>query len=232
MKKLSLILTITMVLSGSSAVAATKSATPTPTSKATAKATTKASIGPTAKSTTTPKSTAKPVATGKATASPTAASTASTQPTIKPKPKRKPRKKISVSPSPKPIWPPKGFTPSNGIYAKVPTSKELVGVISAKGNLATQVAACKKFVCGAVQVAAEQGCLWWEVDSKVYTENKELIGNLNTINKGSTSREYKTILLISPEPLESMEYIDSIEVVCHQEARPEGLQSVTFTKVG
>jgi len=232
MKKLSLILTITMVLSGSSAVAATKSATPTPTSKATAKATTKASIGPTAKSTTTPKSTAKPVATGKATASPTAASTASTQPTIKPKPKRKPRKKISVSPSPKPIWPPKGFTPSNGIYAKVPTSKELVGVISAKGNLATQVAACKKFVCGAVQVAAEQGCLWWEVDSKVYTENKELIGNLNTINKGSTSREYKTILLISPEPLESMEYIDSIEVVCHQEARPDGLQSVTFTKVG
>jgi hypothetical protein len=232
MKKLSLILTITMVLSGSSAVAATKSATPTPTSKATAKATTKASIGPTAKSTTTPKSTAKPVATGKATASPTAASTASTQPTIKPKPKRKPRKKISVSPSPKPIWPPKGFTPSNGIYAKVPTSKELVGVISAKGNLATQVAACKKFVCGAVQVAAEQGCLWWEVDSKVYTENKELIGNLNTINKGSTSREYKTILLISPEPLESMEYIDSIEVVCHQEARPEGLQPVTFTKVG
>jgi hypothetical protein len=125
-----------------------------------------------------------------------------------------------------------GFTPSNGIYAKVPTSKELVGVISAKGNLATQVAACKKFVCGAVQVAAEQGCLWWEVDSKVYTENKELIGNLNTMNKGSTSREYKTILLISPEPLESMEYIDSIEVVCHQEARPEGLQSVTFTKVG
>ena len=83
-----------------------------------------------------------------------------------------------------------------------------------------------------MQVAAEQGCLWWEVDSKVYTENKELIGNLNTINKGSTSREYKTILLISPEPLESMEYIDSIEVVCHQEARPEGLQSVTFTKVG
>jgi len=236
MKKLSLILTIAMMLSGSSAVAATKSATPTPTSKATAKATTKASIGPTAKSTTTTKSTAKPVATGKATASPTAsptaASTASTQPTIKPQPKRKPRKKISVSPSPKPVWPPKGFTPSNGIYAKVPTSKELVGVISAKGNLATQVAACKKFVCGAVQVAAEQGCLWWEVDSKVYTENKELIGNLNTINKGSTSREYKTILLISPEPLESMEYIDSIEVVCHQEARPEGLQSVTFTKVG
>jgi hypothetical protein len=114
----------------------------------------------------------------------------------------------------------------------VPTSKELVGVISAKGNLATQVAACKKFVCGAVQVAAEQGCLWWETDSKVYAQSKELIGNLQTVSSGTSSRELKTILLISPEPLETLEFIDSIEVVCHQETRPPGLQSVTFTKVG
>jgi len=238
MKKLSLILAIAMALSGGSAVAATKKATPAPTTvkattKATAKPTTKptskVSVKPTAKATTTGKATTKP------TAKPTATSSDTTKPTVKPKPKpkpRKPRKKISVSPSPKPIWPPRGFTPSNGIYAKVPTSKELVGVISAKGNLATQVAACKKFVCGAVQVAAEQGCLWWEVDSKVYAQNKELLGNLNTVTNGSTSREYKTILLISPEPLESLEYIDSIEVVCHQEVRPEGVQSVTYTKVG
>jgi len=212
-----------MALSGSSAVAATKKATPAPTAKTTVKATAK----PTAKATSTGKAAATP------TAKPTAASSVTTKPTVKPKPKpRKPRMKISVSPSPKPIWPPIGFTPSNGIYAKVPTSKELVGVISAKGNLATQVAACKKFVCGAVQVAAEQGCLWWEVDSKVYAQKKELFGNLNTVTSGSTSREYKTILLISPEPLESLEYIDSIEVVCHQEVRPEGVQSVTYTKVG
>lgn len=212
-----------MALSGSSAVAATNKATPAPTAKTTVKATAK----PTAKATSTSKATATP------TVKPTATSSVTTKPTVKPKPKpRKPRMKISVSPSPKPIWPPIGFTPSNGIYAKVPTSKELVGVISAKGNLATQVAACKKFVCGAVQVAAEQGCLWWEVDSKVYAQNKELLGNLNTVTSGSTSREYKTILLISPEPLESLEYIDSIEVVCHQEVRPEGVQSVTYTKVG
>jgi len=212
-----------MALSGNSAVAATKKATPAPTAKTTVKATAK----PTAKATNTGKAAAIP------TVKPTATSSVTTKPTVKPKPKpRKPRMKISVSPSPKPIWPPIGFTPSNGIYAKVPTSKELVGVISAKGNLATQVAACKKFVCGAVQVAAEQGCLWWEVDSKVYAQNKELLGNLNTVTNGSTSREYKTILLISSEPLESLEYIDSIEVVCHQEVRPEGVQSVTYTKVG
>lgn len=107
-----------------------------------------------------------------------------------------------------------------------------MGVISAKGNLATQVAACAKFICGAVQVAAEQGCLWWEVDSKVYTPDKQLLGNLKTVTNGSTARELKTILLISPEPLATLEFVDSIDITCHQDARPEGLSSVTYTKVG
>lgn len=214
LKKLSLFLAFALAFSGSSAVAATKKPSATPTVKATAKATAKASSKPSTS----------------ASSKPTTKVSVKAKP--KPKPKPKPRKKISVSPSPKPTWPPVGFKIDNGIYAKVPTSKELVGVISAKGNLATQVAACKKFVCGAVQVAAEQGCLWWEIDSNVYAQSKELIGNLQTVSNGTSSRELKTILLISPEPLETLEYIDSIEVVCHQETRPPGLQSVTFTRVG
>jgi hypothetical protein len=224
-----------MAVSGSSAVAATKKPTPKPTVKVTAKATAKATTKATAKPTS--KATSKPTAktTSKAAAKPTASSTSTstTKPTVKPKPrpKPKPRKKIKVSPSPKPKWPPVGFEYETGIYAKVPTSKELVGVISAKGNLASQVAACSKFICGAVQVASEQGCLWWEVNSKVYAQNKDLIGNLRTIAGQGLAREVKTILLISPEPLESAEYVSSIEVVCHQEAKPENTQSVTFTKV-
>ena len=214
LKKLSLFLAFALAFSGSSAVAATKKPSATPTVKATAKVTAKASSKPSTS----------------ASSKPTTKVSIKAKP--KPKPKPKPRKKISVSPSPKPTWPPVGFKIDNGIYAKVPNSKELVGVISAKGNLATQVAACKKFVCGAVQVAAEQGCLWWEIDSKVYAQSKELIGNLQTVSNGTSSRELKTILLISPEPLETLEYIDSIEVVCHQETRPPGLQSVNFTRVG
>jgi hypothetical protein len=227
LRKLSIFLALTLVMSGSSAVAATKKPTPTPTAKVTSKATAK----PTAKATVKP--TAKPTTTSKTTAKPTTTSTSTAKPTVKPKPKPKPkpRKKIKVSPSPKPKWPPVGFEYETGIYAKVPTSKELVGVISAKGNLASQVAACSKFICGAVQVAAEPGCVWWEVNSKVYGQNKELIGNLRTIAGQSLAREIKTILLISPEPLESLEYVSSIEVVCHQEAKPENTQTVTFTKV-
>ena len=235
LKKGALFLVFALAISGGSAEAATKKPTPLPTVKATAKVTISATAKATVKSTAkaTAKATAKTTATTKSTAKPT--STTSAQPTVKPKPrpKPKPRKKISVSPSPKAAWPPAGFAPpESGIYAKVPNSKELVGVISAKGNLATQVAACAKFVCGAVQVAAEQGCLWWEVESKVYAQNKELLGTLKTITNGSTSREIKTILLITPEALESLEYVDNIDVICHQEVRPEGLQAITYTKVG
>jgi hypothetical protein len=229
LRKLSLFLVIALAISGSSAFAATKKPTPTAktTVKATAKPTANASVKPTAKSSVKPtvKSTAKPTATG--------TSVTTSKPTVKPKPKPKPkpRKKVKVSPSPKPLWPPVDFEYASGIYAKIPTSKELVGVISAKGNLASQVAACSTFICGAVQVAAETGCVWWEVNSKVYAQNKDLIGTLRTITGASLAREVKTILLISPEPIATSEYVSSIEVVCHQEAKPEGTQTVTFTKV-
>ena len=245
LRKLSLFLALTLVMSGSSASAATKKPTPTPTvkttvkatakptAKSTAKPTAKTTVKPTAKSSVKPstkssvnpstKSTAKPATTAKSTAKPTVKP--------KPKPKPKPRKKVKVSPSPKPLWPPVDFEYASGIYAKIPTSKELVGVISAKGNLASQVAACSTFICGAVQVAAEEGCVWWEVNSKVYAQNKDLIGTLRTITGASLAREVKTILLISPEPIATSEYVSSIEVVCHQEAKPEGTQTVTFTKV-
>lgn len=244
LSNLAILLALVLTVSGSSAIAATKKPTPTPTTKVTAKATAKASAKPTVKTSTKPtvKATAKPTTkpTAKSTAKPTASSTSTSTvaPTAKasvkpkPKPKPKPRKKVKVTPSPKPKWPPVGFEYESGIYAKIPTSKELVGVISAKGNLASQVAACRTFICGAVQVASEQGCVWWEVNSKVYAQNRDLIGNLRTISGASVARELKTILLISPEPLSSLEYVSSIEVVCHQEAKPEGTQTVTFTKVG
>ena len=239
LRKLSIFLALTLVMSGSSAFAATKKPTPTPTAKttvkATAKPTAKTTVKPTAKSTAKPTAKASVKPTVKSTAKPTATGTSVTtsKPTVKPKPKPKPkpRKKVKVSPSPKPLWPPVDFEYASGIYAKIPTSKELVGVISAKGNLASQVAACSTFICGAVQVAAEEGCVWWEVNSKVYAQNKDLIGTLRTITGASLAREVKTILLISPEPIATSEYVSSIEVVCHQEAKPEGTQTVTFTKV-
>jgi hypothetical protein len=229
-KKLALLISVALIASSSSALAATSKPTPTPTVKSTAKATAKPTAKATAKPTVKPtaKATAKPTAKPTVSASPTATTTAKA--TVKPKPKPKPKKTARKTPSPKPKWPPAGFAIESGVYAKVPSSKELIGILSARNVLASQVEACTKFVCGAVLVASEPGCRWWEVNSRVYGQDKSVIGSLQTISGASKPKEIKTILLISPEPLESLEYITGIEVVCHQEEKPSGYPSVTFTK--
>ena len=63
----------------------------------------------------------------------------------------------------------------------MPTSKELIGILSARTTLASQVEACTKFVCGAVLVASEPGCRWWAVNSRVFAPDKTVIGSLQTI---------------------------------------------------
>ena len=235
LKKSALVLALCLAFSATSADAATKKPTPTPTAKASVKASPKATVKPKPTAKPTSKATSKP--TVKATAPTTAKPTASAQPTVsakpkpKPNPKPKPRKKIRLTPSPKPKWPPVDFEYDSGIYAKVPTSKELVSVISAKTNLASQVKACSEFVCGAVQVAAETGCVWWEVNSQVLSKEGVILGDLRTISTPSAVKEIKTILLISPEPIETLEYISNIEVICHQDPRPEGASAATYTKV-
>ena len=231
MTRLALFVSVALIASSSSALAETKKPTPTPTVKSTAKATVKPTVKATAKPTAKPtaKATAKPTAKPTVSASPTATTTAKA--TVKPKPKPKPKKTARKTPSPKPKWPPAGFAIESGVYAKVPSSKELIGILSARNVLASQVEACTQFVCGAVLVASEPGCRWWEVNSRVYGQDKSVIGSLQTISGASKPKEIKTILLISPEPLESLEYITGIEVVCHQEEKPSGYPSVTFTKV-
>ena len=231
MKRLALFVSVALIASSSSALAETKKPTPTPTVKSTAKATAKPTVKPTAKPTVKPtvKPTAKATAKPTISASPTATTTAKA--TVKPKPKPKPKKTARKTPSPPPKWPPAGFASESGVYAKVPSKEELVGILSPENSrLAPKVMDCLKFVCGAVLVASEPGCRWWEVNSRVYGQDKSVIGSLQTISGESKPKEIKTILLISPEPLESLEYITGIEVVCHQEEKPSGYPSVTFTK--
>ena len=144
---------------------------------------------------------------------------------------KKPNPKSKIAPSPSPKWPPRGFTFDTGVYARVPSSKQLVSLISAKRFLASQVKSCRKFVCSAVQVAAEPGCQWWEVNSSVYSKEKVLLGKLRTLAGGTEPFEIKTILLVSPEPIETLEFITDIEVVCNQEPRPTGLKNSTYTEI-
>lgn len=191
-------LSLCLVLLGSSAHAATP--TPKPSSKPSPSK--KATVEPTGKSTVKPDSTKKPVK-KKATKKPT-------------KKKKKVKKTATPIPSPSPIWPPVRFTSNKGIYAKIPTGKELVGLISAKRRLAADVVKCSTNACGAVIVAADYSCKWWEIKSTVSGNDpndpskKILLGTLRTTYGLLNANTYANILLISDEPLFMPETLDPI----------------------
>ena len=119
-----------------------------------------------------PSAKATPAVSKSAAANPSVSSTTNKptkKPTKKPvKKKKKVKKTATPIPSPLPVWPPIKFTSNKGIYAKIPTSKELLGLISAKAGLAELVKKCESNACGAVIVAADYRCEWWEIKSTVY----------------------------------------------------------------
>jgi hypothetical protein len=252
-----LFLIAALAISSPTAFAASKKPSPKATAKvtakATAKATSKATSKPqatkkptakaTAKSTATAKATSKPTSkastkpTSKATAKPssktTAKSTSKPKVTKKPvvKKKKKKRKKVRISPSPKPAWPPKGFSVEGEVYAKVPTAKELVGLISANASLGKQIKECSTYICGSVQVAAETGCIWWEVISVISDADGKKLGDLTSAFGSSKSREFKTIIVVSPEQADKGGSAKITSVVCHHEDRVTGQDAVSYKKV-
>ncbi len=136
------------------------------------------------------------------------------------------KKKPNPATSPKPAWPPKGYKGIDGVYAKVATSDELVGLLSARRSLQKQLQVCveNEYACAAVFVAAENGCVWWEVNSAVRKVNptdfnKDRIGTLVTYAKGTDDRELATIFLISKEPADLSVSIGNIKVICHRETK-------------
>lgn len=209
----------------------------TPTSKPSPKASVKATAKPTAKA----------VATKKA--------TTSKKPVVK-KPKKKVVKKTATPiPSPSPVWPPVKFTENKGVYAKIPTGKEILGLISAKSGLATDVQKCEANACGAVIVAANFTCQWWEIKSTVMApdpndpKKRVLLGTLRTTHGLLKPNTYANILLISDEPLYTPGSLDpttgvvgapvlrpgitvgNISAICHKSATDEKLPSNTYLSV-
>lgn len=138
-------------------------------------------------------------------------------------------------PSPSPKWPPTGFFGKDGVYAQIPTGKVLLGVLSAKSALATEVRSCETFACGAVIVASEKACIWWEISSVVYGPKdladltKIKYGKLKTVGPPTKSRELKTILLISKEPLVKNVIVSDIKLICHRSAGEVPLIGNTYT---
>ena len=205
----------------------------------------------------TPKPSSK--STAKATPKPTATSKATTtkKPVVKKKKKKVVKKTATPIPSPSPVWPPdsKLFTGNKGVYAKIPTGKELIGLISAKIGLAADVKKCETNACGAVIVASDYTCKWWEIKSTVTGVNpndpskRVLFGNLRTTSESLDPKTYANILLISDEPISTPGSIDpatgvlgapvpipgisvgNISAICHKAETDEKIPSNTYTSV-
>ena len=151
------------------------------------------------------------------------------------------KKKVStVTPSPSPKWPPAGFKtdPQNEtkLYMKIPTAKELVGLLSTRVALATQIKDCTKFTCGAVLVASEIGCRWWQVTGEVVgptsKENKTLktFGKVTTSIAASAPQKIVTVILVTTEPLGAGHIISNVSADCNQ-GEPTGPIPTTEYKV-
>jgi len=202
-----------------------------------------------------PSKKATPAVSKSATAEPAASSTTK-KPTKKPvKKKKKVKKTATPIPSPSPVWPPVRFTANKGIYAKIPTSKELLGLISAKAGLAELVKKCESNACGAVIVAADYRCEWWEIKSTVYgvdpsdVSKKIALGKLRTLYGPLSAKTYANIILVSDEPLYGPSVLDpesgqtvagparngisvgGISAICHKSGTDEKFPANIYTPI-
>ena len=202
-----------------------------------------------------PSAKATPAVSKSAAANPSVSSTTK-KPTKKPvKKKKKVKKTATPIPSPLPVWPPIKFTSNKGIYAKIPTSKELLGLISAKAGLAELVKKCESNACGAVIVAADYRCEWWEIKSTVYgidpsDANKKIaLGKLRTLYGPLSAKTYANIILVSDEPLYSQSVLDpntgqtvagparngisvgGISAICHKSGTDEKFPANIYTPI-
>jgi len=198
-----------MALSTTSAIAASPTATPKPTSKTTAS------------------ETKKP---------------ATKKPVVKKKVVKKKKKKL---PPLQPVvcfgkaWPPSGFTQNGEVFAKIPTASQLECESSdiytpAKVFLRADLRKCDEFACGAVTVASDARCTWWEVTStfeRIDLKTGKIeatLGTLRTVSQGTNAKTIQSIMLISGikhrdadgKILNNIK-ASGIAVSCHHDAIPD-----------
>lgn len=188
---------------------------------------------------------ASPTATPKPTSKTTASETkkpATKKPVVKKKVVKKKKKKL---PPLQPVvcfgkaWPPSGFTQNGEVFAKIPTAAQLQCESSdnytpAKVFLRADLRKCDEFACGAVTVASEARCTWWEVTStfeRIDLKTGKIeatLGTLRTVSQGTNAKTIQSIMLISGikhrdadgKILNNIK-ASGIAVSCHHDAIPD-----------
>ncbi len=190
--------------------------------------------------TTSPKPSATP--TVKASTKPSAKETKKPAAKKKKVVKKKKRKKL---PPLQPVscfgkaWPPSGFTQNGEVFAKIPTAAQLQCESSdnytpAKVFLRADLRKCDEFACGAVTVASETRCTWWEVTSTFERIDlrtgkiEETLGTLRTVSQGTNAKAFQSIMLISEIKHKDADgkilnniKASGIAVSCHHDAIPD-----------
>jgi hypothetical protein len=121
---------------------------------------------------------------------------------------------------------------------KIPTAKELVGILSAKSSLSSQIKACTSFTCGAVLVASEVGCRWWQVTGSVIgatsAENRTIktFGKVTTSVNKSNPQQIVTVLLVTTEPIGAGHIVSNISADCNQSDPPGPLPITEYQTAG
>lgn len=219
MKKLIATLLISVLtLSTASAIAATS--TPKPSAKPTVKASTKPEV----------KETKKPAAKKKK--------------VVKKKKKLPPLQAVTCFGK---AWPPSGFTQNGEVFAKIPTAAQLQCESSdnftpAKVFLRADLRKCDEFACGAVTVASETRCTWWEVTSTFERIDlksgkvDQTLGTLRTVSQGTKAKAFQSIMLISEIKHKDADgkilnniKASGIAVSCHHDAIPDLSKRNFFT---
>lgn len=219
MKKLIATLVISVLtLSTASAIAATS--TPKPSAKPTVKASTKPEV----------KETKKPAAKKKK--------------VVKKKKKLPPLQAVTCFGK---AWPPSGFTQNGEVFAKIPTAAQLQCESSdnftpAKVFLRADLRKCDEFACGAVTVASEMRCTWWEVTSTFERIDlksgkvDQTLGTLRTVSQGTKAKAFQSIMLISEIKHKDADgkilnniKASGIAVSCHHDAIPDLSKRNFFT---
>jgi len=152
--------------------------------------------------------------------------------------------KPTLTPSPSPIWPPKGFTKSKdgNVFVKIPSAKELVGLASndkaltrALAKTVDGVSVCEKYSCGAVQVSSLTGCTWWVITANIKgvtsVEDKTLkvFGTVRTTIRETGAKKFSTILIISGEAIELRHFVSNIKASCRKDVPAEKVPGTTYT---
>jgi hypothetical protein len=143
-------------------------------------------------------------------------------------------------------WPPSGFTQNGEVFAMIPTAAQLQCETSdnfapSKATLRADIKKCDDFACGAVTVASETGCTWWEVKStfeRIDLKTGKIeatLGTLRTVSQRTKPKAIQSIMLVSEIKHKDADgrvlnniKASGLEVSCHHDAAPDLTQRNFF----